>query len=260
MVKRILGILLALSGALGIALSVLGILYVWRATDDVVAAADDALELASDTLDNVERSLDVASTTLDDAVIAVEALHTTTLGVAETLSSTQPTLSGMADLAEEDLAQSIESTRAALETMQETASVIDVTLRGLSRFGVGSYDPEVPLDQAVATMAADLKPVPGGLRQMGAGLRQTSASLHSVQGGVALMGDHISEIGSDIDDANMIISSQTDVVQELQERVHTLRENASQPIRVVAWGMTLLLIWIGLSQLALIQWGISLWR
>jgi hypothetical protein len=29
---------------------------------------------------------------------------------------------------------------------------------------------------------------------------------------------------------------------------------------VIAWGVTLLLIWIGLSQLALIQWGISLWR
>jgi hypothetical protein len=62
MFKRILGILLALAGALGIAMSVLGVVYVWRAVDRVTVAADEGLSLVSDTLDNVERSLDVAST------------------------------------------------------------------------------------------------------------------------------------------------------------------------------------------------------
>jgi len=42
--------------------------------------------------------------------------------------------------------------------------------------------------------------------------------------------------------------------------VAKLRQNVAHPMRVVAWGVTLLLIWIGLSQLALIQWGISLWH
>jgi hypothetical protein len=81
-----------------------------------------------------------------------------------------------------------------------------------------------------------------------------------VQDGITQMGDHILEIGKDVGSANAVLGSQTDVVQRLQERVHTLRQNVNQPIRVIAWGVTLLLIWIGLSQLALIQWGISLWR
>jgi hypothetical protein len=260
MIKRILGILLALAGALGILLCVLGVLYVWRAADRVAAAADDAAGLLADTLDNVERSLDVASTTLDDAVAAVEALHATTLGVGETLSSTHPTLDGMADLAKDDLAGSIASTREALEVMAETAGVIDRTMRGLSQLGVGDYDPDVPLDQAIAAAGEDLEPVPDGLRQMGDGLRQTGTSLQSVQGGITQMGDHILEIGKDVGSANAILGSQTDVVQRLQERLHALRQNVDQPIRVIAWGVTLLLIWIGLSQLALIQWGISLWR
>ena len=108
MVKRVLGILLALIGALGIVLSVLGVVYVWRAVEGVEATADETLGLVSDTLDNVEASLDVATTTLDDAAAAMDALHTTTLDVGETLSNTQPTLEGMANLAEDDLSQSIE--------------------------------------------------------------------------------------------------------------------------------------------------------
>jgi len=260
MFKRILGIFLALAGALGIAMSVLGVVYVWRAVDRVTVAADEGLSLVSDTLDNVERSLDVASTTLDDAVTAVEALHGTTLDVGETLSGTRPTLDGMGDLVAADLAQSIESTQTALDAMEEAASVIDRTMRGLSTLGVGDYDPDVPLEQAIAAASKELNPVPDGLRQMGDGLHETSNHLLSVQGGVNRMGEHILEIGKDVDSANAVISSQTDVVQALQEKVARLRQNVAHPIRVVAWGVTLLLIWIGLSQLALIQWGISLWH
>jgi hypothetical protein len=206
----------------------------------------------------LDRSLDVASATLDDAVAAVEALHTTTLDVGETLSSTRPTLDGMADLVESDLAQSIESTQAALNGMEEAAGVIDRTMRGLTELGIADYDPDVPLNRAIATAGEELEPVPGGLRQMGGGLRQTGTSLQSVQAGIIEMGDHILEIGRDVDGASGIIGSQTDVVQELQEQTGELRQDVGQSIRVVAWGMTLLLIWIGLSQLALIQWGISL--
>jgi len=258
MIKRILGILLALAGALGIALCVLGVLYVWRAADGVASAADDTLGLLSDTLDNVDRSLDVASATLDDAVAAVEALHMTTLDVGETLSSTWPTLGGMADLVEDDLAQSIESTQAALDGMEEAAGVIDRTMRGLTELGIADYDPDVPLDRAIATAGEELEPVPGGLRQMGDGLRQMGTSLQSVQTGIIKMGDHILEIGRDVGGASAIVGSQTDVVRRLQEQADTLRQNMDQSIRVAAWGVTLLLVWIGLSQLALIQWGISL--
>jgi methyl-accepting chemotaxis protein len=164
----------------------------------------------------------------------------------------------MADLAEDDLSQSVESTLTALEAMEETASVIDRMMRGLSLFGVGDYDPEVPLDRAVATMGAGLEPLPDDLRQMGDGLRQAGSSLEGVQDSIARMADHILEIRSDVSGANTAIGSHSGIVQRLQERVHALRENVDQPIRTVAWGATLLLIWIGLSQLALIQWGISL--
>jgi hypothetical protein len=258
MIKRVLGIMLALIGALGIVLSVLGVVYVWRAAQVAEAAADDALGLLSDTLDNVEDSLDVALTTLDDAADAMDALHATTLDVGQTLSGTQPTLEGMADLAEDDLSQSIEATLAALQAMEETAGVVDRMLRGLSLLGVGDYDPDVPLDQAVATMGEGLEPVPDGLRQMGDGLRQAGSNLAGVQDGITRMGEHMLNIRQDVSDANAAIGSHTDIVQRLQDQVHALHENVGQPIRIVAWGATLLLVWIGLSQLALIQWGISL--
>lgn len=260
MIKRTLGLLLTLIGALGILLSALGIMHTWRAANSVEVAADDGLGLLLDTLNNVTYSLQVASTTLDDAGIAVEALHTTTWDVGETLSSTHLTLDTMAGLAEDDLPQNIESTLVALDAMEQAASAVDGTLRTLSLVGLVEYEPDVPLDRAIASVGKGLEPVPDDLRQMGDGLRRTGAGLEEVQGDVVTMGDRILDIRENVANANTAISGHRDVVQQLRERVVALRQNVRHPIRIVAWGMTLLLIWIGLSQLALIQWGIGLWQ
>ncbi len=260
MTRRILGTLLILLGALGIALSALGVIYVWRAAEDVAVAADDSLLLLSDTLKDVDRSLDVASTTLDGAAIAINGLYTTTLDVSQTLSSTRVTVDEIAGLAEDDLPQSIEASLLALDALEETAAVIDQLLRSLQQLGVGGYDPNIPLDQAVAEAGAGLAPVPESLRAMGAGLLETSASLDDVQSGIALMGDHMLGIRQNVVDADAALSSHRSNLEQLQTRVGTARQNVGRPIQTVAWGATLLLIWIGLSQLAIVRWGVGLWQ
>jgi hypothetical protein len=260
MILRTIGTLLILLGTLGIVLSALGVIGVWRAAEDVAVAADDALVLASDTMQDVDRSLDVASSTLDGAALAIDGLYTTTLDVSGTLSSTRITLDEMATLTGDDLPQSIEASLVALEALEETAAVIDQLLRGLQRFGVGDYEPATPLDQAVAEAGAGLEPIPGSLRVMGAGLHQTGASLGDVQSGLALMGDQMMDIHENVVDAETAINSHQTTLEQLQRRVWALRRNVGRPIQAAAWAATLLLIWIGLSQLAILRWGVGLWQ
>jgi hypothetical protein len=260
MIRRVIGTLLILVGALGIGLSALGVVYVWRAAEDVTTAASDGLVLVSDTLEDVDRSLEVASTTLDGATIAIDSLYIASFDVGETLSSTQVTMDEMAGLAEENLPKSIESSLAALDAVKETAGIIDQLLRSLTQLGLGTYDPDIPLDQAVENAGTGLEPVPSSVRALGAGLHQTSKNLEGVQRGFALMIDHVVEIRENLIDADTVISAHRTTIQQLRERVESVHQNVAQPIQAVAWGTTLLLIWIGLSQLAILRWGISLWQ
>jgi methyl-accepting chemotaxis protein len=260
MVRRIAGALLVAIGVLGITMAVLGTVSTWRAADEVTGAAQDGLDLTIDALDSVEGSLRVASTTLDGAVMAMEALYTATLGVGETLSNTQPTLDGIADLAEGDLPASIDATLGALEAMEQTATTVDTMLRGLSRLGLAQYDPALPLDQSIREVRAGLRPVPDDLREMADGLRQTTGSLTGMQADIEVMSGYVLDIQENVGDANSAVSDYGAVVQRLRERLSVAREGVRRPVRVVAWGLTLLLTWIGLSQLALVQWGVSLWR
>ncbi|MEA3374985.1 MAG: hypothetical protein U9R72_02110 [Chloroflexota bacterium] len=258
-VHRIRGALLILIGALGIALSALGVITVWRAAYDVAVAADESLILLSDTLQDIDHSLDVASSTLDGAAVAMDGIYTTTLDVSRTLSTTRVTIEEMAGLAEHDLPQSIESSLVALDALKETAGGIDRILRALRVFGIGDYNPEMPLDQAVEETHAGLEPVPDGLRAMGNGLHEASASLEDVRGGLVLMGGHVVGIQENVVDADGALRSHRRTMRELQRRVAALRKDVDRPIKTVAWGATLLLIWIGLSQLAIVRWGIDLW-
>jgi hypothetical protein len=260
MTRRIAGTFLILLGTLGIAISVLGVVAIWRAADDVTVATEDALAVLSDTLTDIDCSVDVASTTLEGATLAIDGLYTTTLDVSETLSSTRVTIDEMAGLAEDDLPQSIESSLVALEALEETAGVIDQLLRGLQLLGVSTYDPEIPLDQAVAEAGAGLDPVPQSLRTMGTGLYDTSASLEQVQDGIVLMGGYMKGIRQNAVEADAALSSHRATLRELQTQVRAIRREVDGTIRKVAWGATLLLIWIGLSQLAIVHWGVSLWQ
>ncbi|MFP3897654.1 MAG: hypothetical protein ACLFV5_12575, partial [Anaerolineales bacterium] len=260
MTRRIAGTLLILLGALGIVLSVLGVIGVWRVAENTTVAVDDSLASLSETLEDVDQSLNVVSNTLDGAAVATDGLYTTTLDVSQTLSSTRITIDEMAALAEDDLPQSIEASLVALEALEETAGMIDQVLRGLQRFGVGDYAPEVPLDQAVAETSAGLEPVPESLRLMGAGLRQTGDGLEDIQRGLVLMRYHMMDIRQNVVDAEAAVTSHRTALVQLQTRGSTLRGAVARPIRAVGWAASLLLVWIGLSQLAILHWGIRLWQ
>jgi hypothetical protein len=255
-----MGTLLIVIGLLGIALSALGVVQVWRVADDVTVAAREGLLLLSDTLNEIERSLDVASSTLDGTTIAIDSLYITSFVVGETLSRTQVTVDEMASLAEEQLPQSVEYSLTALESVKDTARVIDQLLRSLAQLGLGAYDPEIPLDEAVENAATGLEPVPTSLRVMGAGLDRTSEDLKGVQRGFTLMIDHVMEIRENLNDADAAITAHRTSIQSLQERVESAEHGLAEPIRAVAWGLTLLIIWIGLSQLAILRWGAILWQ
>lgn len=258
MIRRITAMLLIGLGTLGVVVCALGVLYVWRAAARVTDAADDALLLAWDTLDDLDYSLDVTSKTLEGVAIAVDGLYTTTLDIGETLSGTKITVDEMAVLVGGDLPQSIESSLVAIEALEETAAVIDRLLYGLHQLGVGSYDPEIPLDQAVAQAGTGLEPVPDNLRSMAYGLEQTGESLERVQGGLGLMGDHMLVLQENVLDADVAVASHRSTMHELQDRVGRVRENVEGPIRTAAWGATILLAWIALSQLAIVRWGVRI--
>lgn len=259
MIRRMTATLLIGLGTLGVTLCGLGVFSIWRTADGVITAAEDALLLMTDTLDDVDDSLSVTSHTLEGIAVAMDGLYIITLDMGAALSTTKMTIDEMAVMTGSDLPRSIESSLVALEALEETAAVIDQFLYGLHRLGIGSYNPEISMDQAVAQAALGLEPVPNNLRTMSDGLELTGENLSSVRVGIGLMGDHMLGLQENVIDADAAVSSHRNTMQQVRSRVVRVRHNVHGPIRAVAWGVTILLVWIGLSQLALVRWGVRIW-
>ncbi len=259
MIRRMTATLLIGLGTLGVTLCGLGVFSIWRTADSVTKAAEDALILVTDTLDDVDDSLSVTSNTLDGVAVAMDGLYTITLDMGAALSTTKMTIDEMAVMTGGDLPRSIESSLLALEALEETAAAIDQFLVGLQRLGIGSYNPDMPMDQAVAQASLGLEPMPENLRTMAAGLELTGENLSSLRVGIGLMGDHMLGLQENVLDADAAVSSHRQTMQEVRSHVVLVRQNVHGPIRAVAWGGTVLLVWIGLSQLALVRWGVRIW-
>jgi hypothetical protein len=260
MVRRAVGLLLAVVGALGMLMSLAGIVVLWREAPGVVSAAEGAVGVVAETLLNVEQALDVAAGTLDGVETMMGTLSTTTLGVGETLSATQASVSTIAALAEDNLPDSIDATLVALDGLEQTLGVVDQTMRGLTRLGVSGYAPEVPPDTAIAAARAGLEPVPESLRDMGAGLRQTAVGLAEVQGGVDEMAHSVVDFHENGVRAQGAIADQLEVMRELRIRVEAFRPNVARLTRLALWAAALVLVWVGFSQLALVQLALGMRR
>ena len=100
--------------------------------------------------------------------------------------------------------------------------------------------------------------MPDSLRQVGSSLRGTAANLEGMRGGVVQTGNRLLDIQENVLSARANVAGYVTLVRRWQEQVRVLRRSADRAIKTVAWAATLLLTWIGLSQLAIVQWGISL--
>ena len=138
--------------------------------------------------------------------------------------------------------------------------MIDQLLRGPHHFEASEYESRMTLDQEAAEAGARLEPIRQSLRVMGAGLQQTSLSLGDAQSGQTLMGDRVIHIRQNVIDAEVAIISHQTTLEQLKKRVRVLRRDVSCPTPAIAWVVSLILIWIGLSQLAILRWGIGLWQ
>ena len=124
-------------------------------TADAVAAADETVALAADTIGIVSDSFDtlvpsaaVAATAFDDAAIVIA--DTTTVVTV-------------------DVPDALDAVLDAMPAIESAAAVVDGALRVLSFVGV-EYDPEIPFEDAIAELEAAIAPLPNQLRAQAAPL------------------------------------------------------------------------------------------
>ncbi len=244
MSRATIGRILLGIGALGVVLSVLGIVAGLRLVSGFDATLDDSISLTAEALDVVDESVEVT----DGVVLALtEALGrsaSTMRQLATGFGDAVAVLDATADLTEDELAASLEAVDRSLPALIDVAAVIDRTLSALSVAPFGpDYDPPERFDDSLRAIQGELAGLPTALREQARLTRDAADSLRDVQRGTAEIARDVSGLETTLREASDLLEGYSSTTASARRVVDDGAEDLDGQLALVR----ILLVAIGLT-------------
>jgi methyl-accepting chemotaxis protein len=255
---RIAGIALLVAGIAGLIFGIATLVFLGSLERKVEAAATEQLVLIDEALTTTADGLAVASTSLSRATAAIGSLEGTLDGVGQAINGTVPVLDSVTDFLGEKLPATLETTQETMRSVATSAKLVDDMLAivtNIPLLNLDVYNPDVPLFQGFEEVANSLDGIPKSLSAAHEGLESTAGSMEKVEGDFATMAKNVGEIATDLEDAQSVIVQYQEIVSEAQETVSSARQSLPGWLRVTRWGLSLILIWLGIAQIGLVAQG-----
>ncbi len=160
-------------------------------TVEALRAADEGVAVAGDAVDGVRGVLTEAQATIFAAGIALGEAAPLVDEVAETLGT--------------DVADAVDSAVDSLPALVEVGGVIDATLGALGFITGNPYEPDVPLDEALADLETALAPIPEQLRTQAASLQEANATTTNLAEGLRATAEELSMLGRSLEEASILL-------------------------------------------------------
>lgn len=255
------GILLIAASVGGLAISITGIIGVWRVEKDMKAGLEDTLTLLDTNLQTTADGLRIAGRSLDQATGSLDTLGDAIQTTKKSVHDTIPLIDTVAQLTTRDLPTTISTTQQALTSAQSSARVVDSTLTILTSIPllrVNRYQTQVPLGDALGDVSASLDPLPDSLSSMDESLANARGNLSTTEEQFDEIAVDIDDIGTSLTDAREVTTQYLQVVSGLQQQLASARNSLPGYIDAISWFVTVALVWLGLTQIGLMVQGLEM--
>lgn len=255
---RLAGIALLVAGIAGLIFGIAALIFLAPLERQVEAVATEQLELVDEAFTTTADGLAVASTSLSRATTAIGSLEGTLGGVGQAINGTVPVLDSVTDFLGEKLPATLETTQDALRSVATSAKLVDDMLAIVTNIpflNLDIYNPDVPLFQGFEEVADSLGNIPESLSSAQDGLDSTVGSLEKVEDDFTTMAKDMGKIATDLEDAQSVIVQYQEIVSKAQGTVSSARQSLPDWLRMVRWGLSLMLIWLCIVQIGLVAQG-----
>lgn len=260
---KTLGALFVLVGAAGIVLCILGASSIWKVTAGLRQEVLGYLEIAGSTLTTSQKTLELTEDALGAASSSLELLSSTTQTTNKTIDSLIPVLATISSLMKTDLPDTIEATRTSLVSAQTSAKLLDDFLAGLAKIpfiNMDAYNPDVPLNESLGEIADSLADLPASFSTIDTNLLATNENLAAIQTDLEETENSILAIQQSLDASEAVLGSFKADLAALETRLADLSDSLEGGLDGLAQAATLVLIWLGFTQLGLVVQGFGLLR
>jgi hypothetical protein len=217
------------------------------AVDRIASAADQTLDIAAATIEDVDSALEAAALTTRGAGQSIEGL---TLAIADstgTLDGSQAAIGGMAEVIGSDLADSIQAVVTGLPALVEVGDALDQTVSLLS--GVGITDvPLLSAGDAIRDLQSSLDPVPEHLRTQGQALGDLGTDIGDIIDRSAQTTEDLALVREGLREAEVSLARFTSTASRLETLIRDTRDALSlgRTLGFVVVGL-LAIVFIGLQ-------------
>lgn len=260
-IRRPLAIVLIALALAGLALTIYGAIELQRANQALAAQTDPALDRMLGLVADARNALGAYQSAMSETTATLAALETASGSAAETLVITDRILASITTLLEDDLPGVLANTDTALESAGRSAGVVDFFLKGMNtiaRLTGITYEPAVPLGEAIDGVQASLLPMQQSLEEVADDLSAARRELDPIRTDLQSIRGGLAEMGAALDEGQAALSSYDDLLIEMETTLAEARLAAPRlRLRVVALAAAVL-AWLGISQVALLLQGLHL--
>jgi ABC-type transporter Mla subunit MlaD len=272
MLRRIIGVFMIAIALSGFVLSVAGLRLGYQLVDNIAGGIDETLHLTSQSLATVEETVLMTRGTMIQVSNSISTTQQTARDVARAVSDSQPMLAEVNQVISQDAAESLEAVQASLPNVVQVAANIDHTLRTLNdfqfersilgiplRFDLGiRYDPEEPFDESLDRIGDNLEGLPERLRSLEGHLNVAGENLAQTGDNLLILAADLEAINLSISGVQPLLDDYSRLAVETNDAIRQTRANLAEQIRTARLVITIIFIYIGLSQVAPLYLGLDL--
>ena len=258
MIKRVLGSCLMIFSTLGLLISLLGLVAVFRFSGPVASSSEQALQVTLVALTSGQQNLDLALRALGEAQAALDATEAFVEGAGSGLKDTSALMGSLSDMMVGDLGQVIVESQHSLAAAENAAAVIEELLYGLNVISglTGlTYDPDVSLTESFARMNDSLDTLPRTLAELDDSLTDAQGNLDDSQASVVELAGPLNESAAVLMEAQGSLEAYSSLIAQLIQEIEDLQESLPLWIRAIVFSLYFLLIWLAITQVGLLWQG-----
>jgi len=253
MLKRILAVIVMAVGVAVLVLSVAGIAGTWMVRaqlDDSLANIVTAAEAEADGAQQGLHRLDNALIQARDQIAAVEQ-EVQALGTD--VDQNKPLLTALTEKLGIDLAPLAARAREMMDTIRETVAAVNSIVETINALPFVSKP--IPELEKLNALAEEIDSFETEVQNLRLTIEQRRSEI--IAGSVSVVTTPAARIGGGLDRAQATVSGYSQRLGTLQENLSAIRATVGQRLTWLAAILTLTLLWLALSQVALFVLG---WR
>lgn len=262
--SRLIGVIFVIGAVFGLIISIGGLILLWSTKASVTSQVTGTADLVGRTLKATSDTITVAGGTLDEAGADLTLIQGMLGDMAKTLGDSSGMISSTGDLVGTNMVDFVNNTKTSLVSVQNSAKMIDNTLATINSIWVvgpalgKGYDPNLKLQDSVANVSRSLDPLPDAFNKIKRDLDVSSANVATVKTEMDALVKQVDAIQSSLDEARQVVNEYRSIINNVQLRYDAFEKRLPAVITTFYLGLTLVLIWMFITQVGMLLHGIML--